>query len=820
MNKTLNLQAILVAISLILMGCAKSDDSSSSSSSDDISAASGSSAISLSAKVSVVEPKTTDSTARTANAIDATGFATTADYNVDESSTFVFEQSADVLDTVNKILCMIGQSRPDLMLNEGNYNAQIDENKCGSGDGDSQSNAPSYSMWTVNSTRSEGEPMIVKAWVPDGDDEINALMKVYRKPSTEYPIGFFKMTFKKVKSDGTEGMKGYMRTKKTSGGTQLVFYQPMKVGSTTFDYSVKVNFNSDGSGTGATSMPNWTGDNQAEGYKSFQLAYNSSYFYKQKTLNGTTSDPVCLDRNKYMKSAWNYGMYDSNGARVDISSGFPISATVSNTKYHGYIGYHGLWMPSAASVGDNSTVYKMDFSNPDSDGTAYTVRKFGGKLVKYTKKTITLGDIKRIPLNWWDNSAAAEKRVFWDGSNLKADAKRVNGQWTDITEETITLTATNASYGFNFWSRALGGDGQIVLTYPSQGFGSNPIAPADNSSVIFNIQDPVFPGDSVPSTLACYSNCLNPATIASGYGYYGATNSIYHGKHDNWLGMNTSTGQWTKNSNLDSNSKSEFDNASAPSPYIYTFDNTTNGMVLQYDNGTKYDVLLSSENSNLSWGPRSGVLFDNSTFDNDTSARQADFASLLCSWDTTKICPWQARGGLSTFYVWETGHQSWNQLAVLVGSDNSSVEFDPPMIVKYAHSGTKSNSGKSYDGSAFYLEYGGLGNLHGIPSFCVNQKTGEKSNCDENSRWVNEFVIPAASLAIQAKDGTTEYVIKPLEIEQTMKKASSASTCTSAGLSLGTVSLPDSSGWVDPDLGDKPTVTGPPSVVTGEKTTE
>ena len=173
-------------------------------------------------------------------------------------------------------------------------------------------------------------------------------------------------------------MKGYMRTKKTSGGTQLVFYQQMKVGGTLFDYSVKVNFNSDGSGTGATSMPNWTNDNQAEGYKSFQVAYNSNYFYKQKTLNGTTSDAVCLDRNKYMKSAWNYGMYDSNGARVDISSGFPISATASNTKYHGYIGYHGLWMPSAANVGDNSTVYKMDFSNPDSDGTAYTVRIYGG----------------------------------------------------------------------------------------------------------------------------------------------------------------------------------------------------------------------------------------------------------------------------------------------------------------------------------------------------------------------------------------------------------------------------------------------------------
>ena len=818
MRNNIYLLSFLSFIIPVLIGCAKSDDSSSSSSSssEDVAAASGSGAITLSSKVSVVEPKTTDSTARTANAIDTTDFATTADYNLDESSTFVFEQSADVLDTVNKILCMIGQSRPGLMLNAGSYKAQIDENKCEDGKGDSQSNTPSYSMWTLNATRTEGEPMIVKAWVPEGDDEINALMKVYRKPSTEYPIGFFKMNFKKVKSDGTEGMKGYMRTKKTSGGTQLVFYQPYKVGSTTFDFSVKVNFNSDGSGTGATSMPNWTGDDQAEGSKSFQVAYNSNYFYKQKTLNGTTSNPVCLDRNKYMKSAWNYGMYDSNGARVDISSGFPISATVSNTKYHGYIGYHGLWMPSAANIGDNSTVYKMDFSNPDSDGTLYTVRKFGGKLVKYTKKTITLSTIKKIPLNWWDNAAAVEKRVYWDGSNLKADAKRVQGQWQDMTEETITLTATNASYGFNFWSRALGGDGQIVLVYPN-GFGQAPTAPADNSSVIFNIQDPVFPGDSVPSTLACYGECPNPSTLATGYDYYGASSSIYHGKHDNWLGWDSTNNRWAKNSTLDNNSKSEFDNVSSPSPYVYTFDNTTNGMVLKYG-GT--DVVLSSENENIRWGARSGVLFDNSTFDNNTSARQADFASLLCSWDTTKICPWQARGGLSTFYVWETGHQSWNQLSVLVGSDNSSVEFDPPMIVKYTHSGTKSNSGKSYDGSAFYLEYGGLGDLHGIPSFCVNRKTGEKSNCDDDSRWVNEFVIPAASNVIQAKDGTTEYVIKPLQIEQTMKKASSTSTCTEADLSLGTVSLPDSSGWVDPDLEDKPNVTGPPSVVVGEKTTD
>jgi hypothetical protein len=206
-------------------------------------------------------------------------------------------------------------------------------------------------------------------------------MTVKRPPSADYPVGFFSMDFKMVGNDGTEGMKGYMKTKKTSGGTQLQFYMPMTMGGTTYDYAVKANFNSDGSGTGATTMPNWTSQNQATGAATFQVAFNSDYFYKQKTANGVAQTAVCLNRNKYLTSAWRYAMYDSNGARVDINSGFPISATVSGTKYHGYIGYYGLWMPSEASIDNGSTVTKMDYSNPDSAGDNYTVRSWGGNFV-------------------------------------------------------------------------------------------------------------------------------------------------------------------------------------------------------------------------------------------------------------------------------------------------------------------------------------------------------------------------------------------------------------------------------------------------------
>ena len=96
--------------------------------------------------------------------------------------------------------------------------------------------------------------------------------------------------------------------------------------------------------------------------------------------------------------------------------------------------------------------------------------------------------------------------------------------------------------------------------------------------------------------------------------------------------------------------------------------------------------------------------------------------------------------------------------------------------------------------------------------------TAEKSDCDSNSRWVQEIVIPAGSLAVQVADGTTEYVIKPLEIEQTMVKTSSSSVCENAGLSIGSVTVPDNSNWEDPDLGDKPTITGPPKILSGEPT--
>ena len=118
MKNFTNLLIFLGIISFVIMGCAKSDDSSSSSaaasssssSSDtDVSATSGSGAITLSSKISMVTANTSASTNRTAFSHFSTdNFSSTADYNSDSSETYVYERSADAFNTANMIFMLYG----------------------------------------------------------------------------------------------------------------------------------------------------------------------------------------------------------------------------------------------------------------------------------------------------------------------------------------------------------------------------------------------------------------------------------------------------------------------------------------------------------------------------------------------------------------------------------------------------------------------------------------------------------------------------------------------------------------------------------------
>jgi len=287
------------------MGCAKSDSSSSSAASStstasggdtdiDVRASSGSGALTLSSKVSLVSANSSASaTSRTAfSHFGSDNFTSDKDISIDETETFVYERSAEAFDTANKILCWMGQTRAGQMIGQGNYKAQIDKSQCGESSGNS--NAPKYEMWIVNSSRADGEPMIVKAWIPFDMDEdgtqdavIYAQSKVYQSPSDEHPWGHFKMAFslrQGTTTSGTEIFKGYLRTKKKKDGSNVLqFYNPsLESDGTTSQFSVAVRKKS-GAGTAITTMPKYNQNRQPTGeQKSYKIAFSKKYFYKQK----------------------------------------------------------------------------------------------------------------------------------------------------------------------------------------------------------------------------------------------------------------------------------------------------------------------------------------------------------------------------------------------------------------------------------------------------------------------------------------------------------------------------------------------------------
>jgi hypothetical protein len=95
----------------------------------------------------------------------------------------------------------------------------------------------------------------------------------------------------------------------------------------------------------------------------------------------------------------------------------------------------------------------------------------------------------------------------------------------------------------------------------------------------------------------------------------------------------------------------------------------------------------------------------------------------------------------------------------------------------------------------------------GLDTDCVNN--------DRTIRWVPAFVIPpvqADGSLTKVTVDTTEYLVKPLQLEQRMKKNDAG--CT--GLTATSYTLPDlAADWADPAIGTEPDVTAAPAVVGG-----
>jgi hypothetical protein len=196
-------------------------------------------------------------------------------------------------------------------------------------------------------------------------------------------------------------------------------------------------------------------------------------------------------------------------------------------------------------------------------------------------------------------------------------------------------------------------------------------------------------------------------------------------------------------------------------------------------------------------------------------------AAAVCPNDNTRYCDHQVEL-MDEYYQWETGPNQWNQFAAVRNGSGSIVQFDAPLQVSYNVPNGAAYG--AYAGKSIVLQYGGTGQLWGIPGHCVSSLTNAMVSCDtQGSRYVPAFVIPYDETLGRVSRNGTDYLVKWLDREIRFARKDPA-TCAAAGLSLPSgLTLPTASGLADPSdaassiyIGTKPTLTAAPRVIHGE----
>ncbi len=727
------------------------------------------SGLSAPSQLSVVTPSD-DGGGASLHALDVADFPADADYFADGITKNVYDPSTQPISTVNGILCLLKQTRYNAMVNRGDYIAQVDEEACGMGDGDdsdgqSSGGAAQLNNWVVNSRRSSATAaQLVRFWVPGGDQTIRGKLRINAGVTDDSPFGRFKLDFVGVDEIAPDldnpQMYGVLRTIDTLPGfIGFEFFEhegDVTVAPAQFEFAqavqAAVNMTSDRS-SGVARIRTQSRSNFPPGGDSgiideeYLVAFDETHLLRQKDGGAE----LAYSRADFDERAWRYNLYEASGPdagkRVELNSGFPFRTLDGD---YGYIGYWGIWTPSNTEFQSGDVIEKVEFG--DDSTTAYSLVVANGRLSRFLRDTVNLNELGATTFEFVEfdpmNPPARYRVEYSSGQFLKvAQFDPDSNAFVDLGSPVAIDTA---ALGFvNFYSATLGGpvfykDGDTFVTAFAQSF----VGP----------DDALFGGNSTAS-LSGLLQCLKPeiATVDA------ETGDVF------------------------------FADATDPAtPISYFMDRAT--MTLHYDadaDGLSDGVAGLADGATVdsgpyTWGMRSGPLVQS------TSGYSSVFDIL----------------DVPEFFVWETGNNPWNHYVGALDGDGNAVSFDAPLQFAYVHSQANDrNDDDAYDNVTFVLQYGGPGELQGIPYDGVDLDGDTVAD-----RW-----YPLANLVdgILLGPTGTEYVVKAVEVEQSLVLDPGGAPQLNLG-GAAILALPDGSSFVTPDNGPMPTVTDAPAVIAGE----
>ena len=739
---------------------------------------------------------------------------TSGDYSLAVNQIQVNNSVQQSLQQVNNILCIVGLTDYTQFTNSGPTLALVNQNICNQSgnpgqqagaDGNSATGAPNYFNIVYNATRAgKTSPEKVVIWITGniGDNNqpesayIEAVLNVAESPSVSNPYGLFNFTFVGyLQSDvnhTTPMIEGYIRSEINADKVvQFIFYQRDPSGQQNQVILIGAGTNS---GYGQAAIPQ-----NGNSLTNYVLAYDSGFLLE----SSPSENSICYDRNNSKDYTYQYGVFNPDGSTLintgtggDGVSGYPVVYS----GVQGFLSYYGLSLPTGSSVSSGAAVQYQDPKNgyATKSGTIYQA---GGQMSRYDAKNLTFGQIKGVSLSV-PSINNVNNLIAWTGEgfvlvgtqNCSQNGCTTTPQAKPYPVFDAESFATNGSIfinqnpgqssgtgSVNLYLNGLGAGGSTQVTlfescsYDSVGPVCDPstyVAPKNESSLVVWQNSVVAPTISAESQLLyCFQNCPYE-----------------------------SNGQWM-------NGNPQYDGSGGFGKYYitYTFYPSQTGesaySLILTDESSSYkgSTITSTDTNYIGTGPL--LTYDQySAITGGNIDNPPNIESL-----------YQAG---NYYYQWQTGGlangNSYNYYTGIKDSSGNLLSVVSPMTLIY----------ESSNGSSYFLQYSGPGNLQGIPGACYNESDDtvvtSGNGCGQGGTiWKTEFNIPDGS---ELKDfANNQYWVRPLFTSQNLAHANGSCTANSItnGISSAqNLELPESTGYtingvtynyVNPDNGPVPT---------------
>ncbi|MCB1155916.1 MAG: hypothetical protein H7A25_07570 [Leptospiraceae bacterium] len=377
------------------------------------------------------------------------GVSTKGDFAKDEPEVFSMDPITYQLKQIDQFFQMMNLSGYKYLVDKGprkvKFTMPMDQSSSGGSSGGAQGQAQKAN-WTVQASTTDGPPLLVKMWGSLNfgvvKPKLTLAFKVLSPPtnkevtidgvkSTVQTGGAFEMALSLSLDDAASGSKMsgiFILKKSTDSATNK---EELKIWDTA---SVTMNMNGNTITTASTeSIVIETSNGGESGKVTQRLSYNAGqgdmnfpvstsswnkdYVYTQlPDMNTGKSVESIISRNNPEKIVYSYGLYNAEGNRVVLNTGFPVkSGTKEGWASRWGVSFYDQATGLMSNAVDNEKVTEVKFDG--TVGGEYTVSVIPGRVSRQIRETIALADLKDVPLTYYDPTTYAEFVVKYDGTN-------------------------------------------------------------------------------------------------------------------------------------------------------------------------------------------------------------------------------------------------------------------------------------------------------------------------------------------------------------------------------------------------------------------